>query len=78
LPSGAEESPTTETSTTKAGGSQKALAAAIAWRDEQLVKINALYKREFHQIERSSNSGGAVGVLFSERGCNPEECGKRG
>jgi hypothetical protein len=38
------------------GGSRKALAAAIAWRDQQLAKAKALSKREFHQIKRSSNS----------------------
>jgi hypothetical protein len=45
-------------------GSQNALAAAIVWRDRQLAKAKALSKREFHQIKRSSNSSGAVGVLF--------------
>ena len=54
------------------GGSKKALAAAIAWRDEQLAKAKALSKREFHQIERSSNSSGAVGVLFLRTRLQPQ------
>jgi hypothetical protein len=46
------------------GESKNALAAAIAWRDAQLAKVKAMSKREFHQIAKSSNSSGAVGVLF--------------
>lgn len=46
------------------GGSKKALAAAIAWRDRQLNRIRALSKREFCQIVRSSNRSGVPGVYF--------------
>jgi hypothetical protein len=46
------------------GGSKKALAAAIAWRDRQLSRIRTLSKREFCQIVRSSNRSGVPGVYF--------------
>ncbi len=46
------------------GGSENALAAAIAWRDEQLAKISVLTKRAFCQIKRTSNRSGVPGVYF--------------
>jgi hypothetical protein len=51
----------------KSGGSRKALAAAIAWRDRQLAKIQILTRREFRQIKRSDNRSGVPGVLFIRR-----------
>jgi hypothetical protein len=44
------------------GGSGKALAAAIKWRDAQLAKTQTLSQREFHQLVRSNNHSGVVGV----------------
>lgn len=46
------------------GGSKEAKAAAIAWRDEQLAKLNALTLVEFHQRQRSNNVSGVTGVHF--------------
>ncbi|WP_299161024.1 AP2/ERF family transcription factor [Accumulibacter sp.] len=46
------------------GGSENALAAAIAWRDEQLAAISTLTKRDFCQIKRTSNRSGVPGVQF--------------
>ncbi|WP_291986610.1 AP2 domain-containing protein [Candidatus Accumulibacter sp. ACC007] len=46
------------------GGPENALAAAIAWRDEQLAKISVLTKRAFCQIKRTSNRTGVPGVHF--------------
>ena len=46
------------------GGSKKALAAAVAWRDRQLKRVRELSKREFCQIVRSSNRSGEPGVYF--------------
>ncbi|MPZ43028.1 MAG: hypothetical protein GEV05_06450 [Betaproteobacteria bacterium] len=48
----------------RCGGSKKALAAAIAWRDRVLARTRTLAKREFHQLVRSSNTSGVPGVHF--------------
>jgi hypothetical protein len=48
----------------KHGGSRKALAAAIAWRDQQLARTKILTQREFHQQRRSNNRSGVPGVHF--------------
>ncbi len=54
------------------GGSENALAAAIAWRDEQLAKISVLTKRAFCQIKRTSNRSGAPGVYFIRPNNRPQ------
>jgi hypothetical protein len=46
------------------GGSKKALAAAILWRDSQLALTQTLSKREFHQLVRTNNQSGVPGVQF--------------
>jgi len=46
------------------GGSENALAAAIAWRGEKLAKVGVLTKRAFCQIKRTSNRSGVPGVYF--------------
>ena len=56
------------------GGSENALAAAIAWRDEQLAAIKALTKREFCQIKRTSNQSGVPGVHFIRPKNHPQGC----
>jgi hypothetical protein len=56
----------------KHGGSKKALAAAIAWRDRQLAKAKALTYREFHQQVRSNNRSGVPGVHFLKSERQPE------
>jgi hypothetical protein len=48
----------------KHGGSKKALATAIAWRDRQLARTRVLTYREFHQQRRSNNRSGVAGVHF--------------
>lgn len=48
----------------KHGGSGKALAAAIAWRDQQLATAKVLTYREFHEQVRSNNRSGVAGVHF--------------
>jgi hypothetical protein len=54
------------------GGSKKALSAAIAWHDKQLAKVEVLSKRQYHQLKRSSNSSGEVGVLFLRSRLQPQ------
>lgn len=44
------------------GGPEKSLAAAIAWRDEQLAKVTAFGKRDFCRLVRTNNSSGVPGV----------------
>jgi hypothetical protein len=56
----------------KMGGSKKALAAAIEWRDDRLAKTRALGKREFHQLVRSNNQNGVPGVQFIRPGNQPQ------
>lgn len=46
------------------GGAEQALAAAIAWRDEQLAQARAFGKREFCQLRRTNNTSGIPGVQF--------------
>ena len=46
------------------GGSKKAKAEAVAWRDRQLAKVKALTLLEFHQQNRSNNVSGVSGVHF--------------
>lgn len=46
----------------KLGGSDKAFAAAMAWRDAQLARTPSLGKREFHEMVRSTNHSGVPGV----------------
>ena len=46
----------------KYGGSEKALAAAIVWRDEQLANAEVLTVIEFCSQKRSSNTSGVPGV----------------
>lgn len=46
------------------GGSKRSLAAALAWRDEQLQKAKILTMREFHEQKRSNNRSGVPGVHF--------------
>ncbi len=54
------------------GGSKKALAAAIAWRDRLLASTQTLNKREFRQLLRSDNSSGVPGVLFIQPKSQPQ------
>lgn len=46
------------------GGSKEAKAQAIAWRDEQLAKLEVLTLVEFHERQRSNNASGVPGVHF--------------
>ena len=46
------------------GGTKKALAAAIDWRDRSLVQAKVLTYREFHEQTRSNNTSGVPGVHF--------------
>jgi hypothetical protein len=46
------------------GGSKKALAAAIRWRDGRLSRSRVLTLREFCQQKRSNNTSGVPGVHF--------------
>lgn len=46
------------------GGPEKSLAAAIAWRNAQLAKVEALGIRDFCQLLRTTNTSGVPGVLF--------------
>jgi len=48
----------------KHGGSDQALAAAIAWRDATLAKTKTLTHREFHAQRLSSNTSGVPGVVL--------------
>ena len=56
----------------KCGGSKKARAAAVAWRDRQLTLRQPLTYREFHQLRRSNNHSGAPGVMFLRQKRMPE------
>lgn len=55
----------------KYGGSDSALAAAIAWRDEQLAKSDVMTIVEFCSQKRSSNTSGVPGVHFMKSGAQP-------
>lgn len=48
----------------KHGGSSKALAAALAWRDRKLREARVLTLREFNMQRRSNNTSGVPGVHF--------------
>ncbi len=48
----------------KYGGSDKALAAAIVWRDEQLAQAKVMTIAQFCDQKRSSNTSGVPGVHF--------------
>lgn len=56
----------------KLGGSEKALAAAIQWRDAQLAKTQTLSQREFHQLVRSNNHSGVPGVQLIKQVNQPQ------
>lgn len=53
------------------GGSKEAKAQAIAWRDEQLAKIEALTLLDFHKQKRSNNVSGVPGVHFHKTARQP-------
>jgi hypothetical protein len=55
----------------KHGGSKKALAAAITWRDRQLKRAGVLSFREFHAHRRSNNTSGVAGVHFLTSAAQP-------
>lgn len=55
----------------KHGGSKKARAAAIAWRDRQLADAKVLTRREFHAQRRSNNTSGVPGVHFVKSAAQP-------
>lgn len=55
----------------QSGGSRRALAAAIAWRDSQLAKTKVLSKREFHELVRTNNQSGVPGVQFIQPKTQP-------
>jgi hypothetical protein len=46
------------------GGSKKAKAAAVAWRDRKLAELKAFTLVEFHKQKRSNNVSGVPGVHF--------------
>lgn len=48
----------------KHGGSAPARKAAIAWRDEQLAKVQSLSVVDFCQLKRGNNTSGVAGVHF--------------
>lgn len=55
----------------KSGGSKRALSAAISWRNQQLIDVKVLTRREFRQIARSNNRSGEPGVRFMRRKNQP-------
>lgn len=55
----------------KHGGSKKALAAALAWRDRQLAGAKILTFREFCAYRRSNNTSGVAGVHFLRSAAQP-------
>jgi hypothetical protein len=54
------------------GGSKKARQAAIAWRDEMLVRIKPMTVVDFSQKIRSNNTSGVPGVTFHKTARQPE------
>ena len=56
----------------KHGGSDAALQAAIAWRDQRLAEAKVLGVLEFCQQKRSNNSSGVPGVHFLTPAAQPE------
>lgn len=55
----------------KYGGTDQALAAAVAWRDQQLAQLAAMTMVEFCAKKRSSNSSGVPGVHFLKSKAQP-------
>lgn len=55
----------------KYGGFEPARKAAIAWRDEQLAKLQVLSMVEFCQLHRSNNTSGVVGVHYLTTASQP-------
>jgi hypothetical protein len=53
------------------GGNKAAKAQAIAWRDEQLAKLEALSILDFHTQRRSNNVSGVPGVHFHKTARQP-------
>ncbi len=53
------------------GGTKEAKAAAIAWRDAQLAKIEALTLLDLHKQKRSNNVSGVPGVHFHKTSRQP-------
>jgi hypothetical protein len=53
------------------GGSREAKAQAIAWRDEQLRKLEPLTVVDFHKQKRSNNVSGVPGVHFLKSARQP-------
>lgn len=47
---------------TACGGSKKAKAKAVAWRDKRLAELNAFTILEFRQQKRAHNTSGVTGV----------------
>lgn len=53
------------------GGKKAAFAAAIAWRDAGLTKIEVFTKRDFHAQKRSNNTSGVPGVHIVKTPAQP-------
>jgi hypothetical protein len=53
------------------GGSRQARALAIAWRDAQLAKLEALTLLDLHKQKRSNNVSGVPGVHFHKTSRQP-------
>ncbi len=56
----------------KQGSSEKALAAAIGWRDRTIARTKVLTYREFHEQVRSNNTSGVSGVHFLKSARQPQ------
>ena len=55
----------------KHGGSDAALKAAVAWRNQMLAKAKVLGVLEFCQYKRSNNTSGVPGVHFLRPAAQP-------
>jgi hypothetical protein len=53
------------------GGSKKARAQAVAWRDARLAEVKALTLLDLHQQKRSNNVSGVPGVHFHKTARQP-------
>lgn len=53
------------------GGSKKAKAAALAWRDAKLAKLKTFTMIEFHKKKRSNNVSGVPGIHFHKIPAQP-------
>jgi hypothetical protein len=53
------------------GGSKQAKAQAVAWRNAQLAKTEALTLLDLHQQKRSNNVSGVPGVHFHKTSRQP-------